>query len=39
MMPKLNLSGRLNAVFIAAQRVILCQQKVQKLPMNVIEIF
>lgn len=39
MMPKLNLSGRLNTVFVAAQKVVSWQQRVEKLPLNVIEMF
>ena len=39
MMLKLSLSGRLNTVFIAAQKVVSWQQRVEKLPLNVIEMF
>lgn len=39
MMPKLNISGRLNTVFAAAQKVVLWQQRVEKFLLNVTEIF
>lgn len=38
-MPKMNLSGRLNTVFIVVQKVGSWQQKIEKLSLNAIEAF